>query len=101
MANSMASMASEVVPLPAELRNLRPMIRVVQFTPDTPSPLLPLAPIVPETCVPCRLSSSGSQEREIELYPCEPAGQVRLPQLRVTVKAAGADQTLAARSGWV
>lgn len=49
---SIALIASAVVPLPTESRNLRPMIEVVQFTPTTPSALLPAAPMVPETCVP-------------------------------------------------
>src|SRR5258708_36647519 len=97
----MALIASVVVPLPAELRNFKPMILVVQFTPTTPAVLLPTAPIVPETWVPWLWSSMGSQVFVIALNPWVLAAQVTLVPPTVTVKPAGADQTLAARSGWL
>ena len=59
------------------------------------------APMVPLTCVPCPLSSAGSQVLVIAFIPWEPAGQERGDPFSVIVNAAGALQTLAARSGWV
>src|SRR5216684_5384416 len=50
--NSMALMASAVVPVPVASRNLLPMMLAVQFTPTTPVPLFPTAPIVPERWLP-------------------------------------------------
>jgi hypothetical protein len=61
MAKSIASMASDRYPEPLALKNLRPIMRVFQFTPAIPVALLPVAPIVPETWVPWLLSSIGSQ----------------------------------------
>src|SRR5713226_2434377 len=83
--NSTALIAPSVVPDPPAFRNLAPMILAVQFTPATPMLLFPTAPMVPEQCVPWLLSSSGSQ--------------VLVVPPMVTVKSAGADQMLPARSG--
>src|SRR5213078_2778778 len=44
--------ASAVVPLPLESRNLHARIETFQLTPLTPTALLQTAPIVPATCVP-------------------------------------------------
>src|SRR5436309_13690058 len=103
MTNSIASIASESVPLPLASKTFEAMMLAVQFTPTTPRPLLPTAPIVPETCVPWPLSSAGLQENAIALNPCEPAGHVIVladdPEPQVTVKAVGAVHMLAARSG--
>src|SRR5262245_15916952 len=101
MANSTALIASAIVPLPLASRNLMPITLAIQFTPTTPSPLFPTAPIVPETCVPWLWSSIGLQVIAMALKPCDPAGQVIGTPPIVTVYGAGADQTLAARSGWV
>src|SRR5262245_18517511 len=101
IANSMHSMASAVFPLPDALRNLSPMMLVVQFTTTTPELLLPLAPIVPETWLPWLLSSSGLQVLLTALKPCDTAGQLIVWPPTVTVNAAGADQMFAARSGWL
>src|SRR6476619_6177949 len=104
MAKSIASTAAAVLPLPLASRNFNPMRRVVQFTPTTPVALLPTAPIVPDTCVPWMLSSLGSHDWVMALYPCEPAAQeivAPLPPASFTLNAVGADQMLAARSGCV
>jgi hypothetical protein len=98
MVNSIALIASEMLPLPLELKNLAAMMLVVQLTPTTPMLLLPSAPIVPDTCVPWLLSSIGSQVLEMALNPCVPAPHVIVVPPIVTVKLDGADQTLAARS---
>ena len=52
--------ALAVLPEPAELRNLIPMILTFQLTPVTPIPLFPTPPMVPEQWVPWPLSSNGS-----------------------------------------
>src|SRR5713226_3732254 len=97
--NSMALIAPSVVPDPPAFRNLAPMILAVQFTPATPMLLFPTAPMVPEQCVPWLLSSSGLQVLLMALKPCVPAAQLMVMLPMVTVKSAGADQMLAARSG--
>ena len=101
IANSMPLIASAIEPPPSALRNLMPMIRVVQFTPATPSWLLPTAPMVPATCVPWLWSSIGSQVRRMALKPWVPAAQVTGTPPTLTVNAAGAVQMLAARSSCV
>src|SRR5258706_15238530 len=98
MANSIPLIASEVLPLPPELRNLMVMMLAVQLPPTTPMVLLPFAPMVPDVCVPWLLSSIGSHVLRIALKPCVPAAQVIVDPPMVTVKLDGADQTLAARS---
>src|SRR5262245_51701533 len=100
MANSMALMASEVLPEPLESRNLTAMMLAVQLTPATPLPLLPTAPIVPATWVPWLLSSRGKQLLLMALKPWVPAGHETVKPPMFTLNAVGADQMLAARSGW-
>ena len=97
----MALIASDVLPLPLELRNFSPIMLAVQFTPTTPKPLLPTAPMVPATWVPWEWSSIGLQVLLMALNPCVPAAQVMTTPPIVTEKAEGADQMFAARSGWL
>src|SRR5712691_5137777 len=97
----MALIAPAVVPLPLASRNFEPMMLAIQFTPTTPTALLPTAPIVPDVCEPWLLSSSGLHVLVIALNPCVPAAQAIARPPTVTVNAAGADQTLAARSAWL
>src|SRR5258706_524429 len=47
MANSMALIASEVLPVPVASRNFAAMMLAFQLTPVTPTPLLPRPAIVP------------------------------------------------------
>src|SRR5688500_13586929 len=105
MAKSIALIASEVKPEPlTPLMNLSPIMLAVQFTPVMPIPLLPTAPIVPATCVPCASLSSGLkglQVLAIALKPWLPAGHVMTSPPTTTENADGADQMLAARSGWL
>src|SRR5437773_1983382 len=100
MVNSIASIAPAVDPLPLASRNFAPMMLAIQFTPTTPDPLLPRAPIVPDTCDPWSLSSRGLHVLVMALKPCVPAAQLIVPPM-LTVNAVGADQTFAARSGWL
>src|SRR6267378_5066974 len=101
MVISMALMAPAVEPLPPESRNFAPMMLASQLTPTTPTPLLPTAPIVPDTCEPWLLSSSGLHVLLMALKPCVPAAHVIKSPPMFTMNAVGADQTLAARSGWL
>src|SRR5258706_16470252 len=97
----MPLMASARDPPPLASRNLMPITCVVQFTPTTPAPFPPVAPIVPETWVPWLWSSIGLQVIAAALNPWEPAGHVIVTPSMLTEKGAGADHTLAARSGCV
>ena len=76
--------AASVVPPPKAFRNLQGMMRTDQFTPTTPTPLFPVAPIVPDTCVPCPLSSIGSQVLLTALNPRLPAGQLIITPFTVS-----------------
>src|SRR2546427_11587523 len=101
MANSIALMAPAVEPLPLASRTFAPMMLASQLTPTTPTALLPVAPIVPDVCDPWLLSSSGLHVLLMALKPCVPAAHVIKSPPTFTVNAAGADQTLAVRSGWL